>query len=318
MSTSALTEAMPELLILARHGEAAGQLVRDQQAQDTSGYTEEFRNTSTIRHNLTRDGFAQAKSIASYLARHILNSNVLPAGIIDRGLSAATHRARQSLGAVLLEGVRMDIPIIREVTGSVDRIGTEGTDDWPDFWVTSDPRLNEIEFGWHEASPRAEMDAAYPDAATARARDHFTARPPGGESPADVLARARDTMGAVTRMHAKGVKSVYMSTHGRFRTMFDFAIRGLDALDWDEFNRQNKVENAELLFLARRNPLTGEPAPTLRWRATANPWRDPDTPPVWEEFVAPRTIGLENLLRGIPQEWRDDQPADRNGRAQIL
>ncbi len=88
--------------------------------------------------------------------------------------------------------------------------------------VSEDPRLIEMDFGEWEGRTHAELTAEDPNGMANLESMGLDMRPPGGETPAEVVARLFEFLSAV-----KGPRHIVVSHKGVMRAAF------AAALDWD-------------------------------------------------------------------------------------
>jgi alpha-ribazole phosphatase len=87
-----------------------------------------------------------------------------------------------------------------------------------------DPRLREVKLGEWEGRLVQEIRAGYPEAWEARRRDPVHARPPGGETAAEVAARVRAAADDIARQHPVG--PVLVVSHGLALATLVVSARG--------------------------------------------------------------------------------------------
>lgn len=287
---------MPPLLALVRHGESEGQVASRLEKQgDLSAFTEEFRNTSSAEWNLSRKGFWQARMAAAWMREHLMGSIALPEKSFDRGYFSSLKRARQTMGALLLQ----DLVAPAMINGQPV----------PDHYnVSYDIRLRELDFGNVSTIPQQEFRELYPDSVLTRRIDPLYGRTPGGESIADVMDRSRGFFGSLARAHERGVRSALVVSHGRHIRSNQLSIEGIDPLKWHDYEgrSENEIKNCQVVLYSRRNPETGAESPTYRWTSSTCPWETPDQPPQWREFSVTMAMTAEDCLKGIPGEWLND------------
>lgn len=78
--------------------------------------------------------------------------------------------------------------------------------------VQVDPRLREIDLGEWEGQLATDIQTRYADLLAQRRANPFSVSPPGGETAASALARARAALKDIVQRHAQG--SVALISHG--------------------------------------------------------------------------------------------------------
>jgi len=140
------------MIYLLRHGETLWNAAGRLQGQSDSP--------------LTWRGIEQARALGEILSREILLREALINGTAKM-ISSPQGRAWQTA------------TIVAEVLGRDPQA------------IAFDARLKELDFGGWTGMTFEEVAAAHPEDWARREADKWTARPPGGESYADVAARAR-------------------------------------------------------------------------------------------------------------------------------
>ncbi len=172
---------------------------------------------------LIPEGWEQSVSagrfLKTYLDAHPLQSSARHGPAKPMRLWASTHMRTRQTASGILEGLQGVIPP-EEVRIS----------NW----------LVEQDFGLfshlHKEADRQAAMKLFADFYNAReAQDKFYARPPLGESPADVAMRARTFIDKLMRDREKGVEDVVLVTHGVTLRAFAMAFMNIDPVRYHEF-----------------------------------------------------------------------------------
>lgn len=250
--------AMPHDLVLVRHGEAEGNVVRERaRGGDESGYTERFVTTPGRRWQLTREGREQARCAGRWIAAEF------PSGF-DRYYASPFTRTKQTVSEL-----RLPLPATDGADG--DRAGSAR----PQWYLNRG--LRERDWGDIGSIPRRDF-AGRPEYALNAARqrnDPLYWVPPGGESIAQVAEnRVRNFLDTLHReLDGRRVIAV---THGEFI----WAVRlVLERFDDDEYARlveddDERLDHGEILHYTRRDPQTGAISERLEWLRRSRPVRD--------------------------------------------
>ncbi|SDS85491.1 Broad specificity phosphatase PhoE [Microlunatus soli] len=244
---------MPNDLVLVRHGEAEGNVVREQARQgDESGYTERFVTTPGRRWQLTADGREQARCAGAWI-RTVFDG-------FDRYYASPFTRTTQTATWLALSRPADD---------------RQGEDRRPRWYLNRS--LRERDWGDVGSIPRKEFTDRPEYALNARRQrtDPLYWVPPGGESIAQVAEnRVRNFLDTLHRELAG--RRVLAVTHGEFI----WATRlVLERLDDDEFVRLTdddgqRIGNCEIVHYTRRDPGSGAISDRLEWLRRSRPIGD--------------------------------------------
>jgi broad specificity phosphatase PhoE len=229
--------AMPEELVLVRHGHSEGNLVVDRSKQgDDSFYTPDFRERPGHRWRLTEEGQKQAEIAGRWVLENISEE-------FDRYYVSPYVRAKETAGLLGL----------------------------PDAEWRVDPRLRERDWGDIGSLPRSEFKEQYPQNAFLKEVDSLYWRPPGGESIQDVRMRVRNMFDTLHRETAG--QKVIIVTHGEFMWATRAELEYMSDEDWVEAdnNKDNKIHNAQVIHYSKNGP-GSEPAKYLSWTRSVCPW----------------------------------------------
>jgi len=198
----------PASILLARHGESAGNVARD--AAEASGGLRIDIDIRDVDVGLSELGERQAKALGEWIA--------------DRGDERPT--------------VALASPYLRACHTAELAVGAAGLD----LEVVQDERLREREFGVLDRLTRAGIEKEFPEEAAARAYlGKFYHRPSGGESWADVGLRVRSVLDSVTREHAD--ERVLIVAHQVVILMFRYVIEHLTEQQVLAIAREEEILN---------------------------------------------------------------------------
>lgn len=233
--------AMPEELVLVRHGHSEGNLAVDYSKQgDDSFYTPDFRERPGHRWRLTEEGRGQAKTAGQWILKNISEE-------FDRYYVSPYIRAKETAGLL----------------------------DLPDAKWRIDPRLRERDWGDISSLPRSEFKKLYPQNAFIKETDALYWRPPGGESIMDVrINRVRSVFDTLHRETPN--QKILIVTHGEFIWATRPEIEYMSDEEWLEADNDplQKINNAQVIHYSKTNPRTGEKDKYLSWVRSICPWRN--------------------------------------------
>jgi broad specificity phosphatase PhoE len=198
-------------IFLIRHGRSEGK--EDPDRYKTKG------NPSI---ELTPEGWEQSVAAGQflkiYLNTHPRQSSARHGPAKPMRLWASTHMRTRQTAAGILEGLQGVIP--------------------PEVRISN--WLVEQDFGLfshlpNEADRQAALKLFTDFYNTREAQDKFYARPPMGESPADVTMRARIFIDKLMRDREKGVEDVVLVTHGVTLRAFAMTFMNIDPGRYNEF-----------------------------------------------------------------------------------
>lgn len=243
--------AMPNDLVLVRHGESEGNVAMEAgKAGDLRHYTDEYITTPGHQWRLTATGRAQAHAIGTWIDDEV--------GPFDRYYVSPYVRTKETAGLLGLTGARW----------RVNRALRER--DWGD--------IGSLPLEDFESRSEYELSAA------TRRNDPLYWVAPGGESIAHVAEdRVRNVLDTLHRECAE--QRVICVCHGEVMWAFRLVLERIDdthfvALDKDP---TEKIHNCAALHFTRTNPATGEQAPRPMWVRRAHPVLEQR----WEVEVGP-------------------------------
>jgi broad specificity phosphatase PhoE len=198
----------PTSLLIARHGESAGNVARD--AAEASGGLRIDIDERDMDVDLSELGRQQAKALGAWIA--------------DRGEEVPT--------------VAIASPYQRACRTAELAVETAGLD----IEVVLDERLREREFGILDRLTKAGITEQFPEEAAARAHlGKFYHRPPGGESWTDVGLRVRSALDSISREHAD--ERVLIVAHQVVILMFRYVIEHLTEKQVLTISRDEEILN---------------------------------------------------------------------------
>jgi broad specificity phosphatase PhoE len=275
-----MANAMPNHLVLVRHGEAETNFARAAAKRgDESYFTEEFRSRPDYLHRLTEKGAWQAQMAGLWIARFVLQEFGLPK--FDAHYCSTYNRPIETAGNLGLPGAQWRFKNL----------------------------LRERDYGDAEGLTRTEYADLFPQNVKRRAVDPIHARPLGGESQAQVAeTRVRAMQDTLARENTGD--SVVIVTHGEFMWSTRLGIEEPLPQQWVEWAQdpEQKMKNCQVLHYSREDPETREVDPHLRWMRSVCPWETPDDPGEWHEFGR-QTYTNEQMLAvagAVPRLFLDE------------
>ena len=273
--------ALPNHLVLVRHGYSEGNAVKHEGGdEDPAYYSEPFYERPGRDWRLMEQGVEEAHAAGKWIGEHILGAYPELQNRFDFMVSSPLTRTTET-------AAHLHLP----------------NPDW-----RYDIRLRERDWGDIESMSLARYEKRYKENAARKARDPLYWRPPGGESIAQVgETRFRSMLGTLhDQRNKKGeaFESAIFSTHGEWIWASHLILERMGHRDWDlaksDVNR--KIKNAQVTHFTRLNPETGEQANTLAWVRSVCPWETPDSPGEWR-YIEPKRYDNDELLeaaRAVP------------------
>lgn len=262
--------AMPNHLVLVRHGESEGNFVRSAYKQgDLSYLTDEFRERPGHDWRITPLGVEQAQAAGEWVTKNVLDAYNMRA--FGRLLYSPHRRTRETAGNMGLPGAEWEL----------------------------NRMLREREWGEIAGLIEAEHKEKYPRNFKWMNADPLHWAPPGGESISEVADnRVREVLDSLHRDHDnKGVESVVAVTHGEFiwasRLVLDYMFN--EDYEASEHDVTQRIHNCQVVHYTRLSPYDGSQAEYLKWNRSVWPWKDPDDQGTWKESARQR-LGNEALL----------------------
>ncbi len=255
--------AMPNDLVIVRHGHSEGNLAVDLGKKgDDSLFTPGFRETPGHQWRLTDDGRDQARTTGEWIRTEIGER-------FDRYYVSPFVRTRETAALLGLPYAEWRV----------------------------DQRLRERDWGEIGSMPRAEFKARYRQSAFLRKIDALYWRPPSGESIADVRLRVRSFFDTLHR-ECEGQK-VLVVTHGEFMSAARAALEYMSDEEWmfADSDDNHKIRNTHVYHYSRTDPEEGLTGKYMSWVRKVCPWRD-EGEPVWNTIVRKR-FSNEELLQQV-------------------
>lgn len=256
--------AMPEDLVLVRHGESEGNLAdRMAQAGDDSAFTPDFRARHSSKYRLTDLGREQARIAGAWIRDHLGDR-------FDRYLTSEYVRAMETAALLDLPGAlwQAEFYLRERDAGSLDSLATD------------------------------EKFRRFPEAMQERDRDAFYWRPPGGESLAEVSLRVDRVLDTLRR--ARTPERVIVVCHGEVMRAFRVRIERIPQHRYIELHAprdiRDQFHNCQILQYTRRDPAQPERVyEHLAWMRSVCPWDASLSRNVWTPVTRPRYTNAELL-----------------------
>jgi broad specificity phosphatase PhoE len=275
--------AMPNHLVLVRHGESEGNFVRSAHKKgDDSFLTPEFRERPGHEWRITPKGVEQAEAAGEWIKEHIIGEHGLPG--FDRYVYSPHRRTGETAAHLGLPNAQWRL----------NRL------------------LREREWGELAGMVEPEHKKNYPNNHKWMKEDPLHWAPPGGESISQVADnRVREFFDTLHRDHdEKDVQSVIGVTHGEFiwaaRLVLDYMFN--EDYEATEADKTQKIHNCQVVHYTRISPEDGTQSPYLRWRRSVAPWKTPGHTGEWHQSSR-RTLSNDELLaqvESLPRLFGDD------------
>jgi broad specificity phosphatase PhoE len=230
--------AMPEHLVLLRHGQSEANIIQQRfKADPTSHAPDGFFDRHDSDMRLSAQGRSQARAAGGWLRAHGL-------GTFDRYYVSPHARTAETAATLGLAG------------------------DW-----RLDVRWRERDWGEFGVVNHAERAERFALSARLKEQNKWYWCPPGGESLATgVYGRFRDILNTLHR-ECDGQR-VLAVTHAEMIDVARFVLERLTPQQWldQDVDPAYRVENCMVLHYSRRNPETGELHRNIRWMRSICPW----------------------------------------------
>lgn len=263
--------AMPNNLILVRHGESEGNIAtRAGRQGNLDFFTDEFRERPGHDWRLTERGVEQAQAAGLWIARFVLNQDTES---FDKFYVSPHRRTRETAAHLALSNA---------------------------LWLQV-PRLRERDWGDIESMSKTEFDERYPDSARKKRIDSLYWRPPGGESIAQVGETRVQRFFETLHREAEG-QDVAVVTHGEWIWAARFELERMGHEQWaiSEKDAAQKIKNCQVVQFSRLDPVTQSQSGKMVWVRSVTPWETPDSPGQWYEIERRGYTNLE-LLADVEQ-----------------
>jgi len=260
---------MPIDLVLVRHGESEGNLAQTRSKKgDETDWTQEFKERHTSKYRLTDKGRKQAVIAGKWIQENIADR-------FDRYMCSEYTRAMETAALLGIKNAK---------------------------WIC-EFYLRERDQGILAQHSSEDRKRTFGDELERRNRDAFYWAAPGGESLANVCLRVDRVINQLQEA-ASGFR-VLIVCHGNI--MLAFRIR-LERMKQSTFRTilsdpKQKIHNGHVIHYTRRDPQTGEIAPTINWMRSICPWDPTLSTNVWQQIERPTWTNEELLaeVRQIPQ-----------------
>lgn len=226
---------MPKNLLLVRHGQSEGNLVRKnfEETGDSSHFSKEFLNLHESQYYLTEQGVNQAILAGKWLKENNFT-------VFDRLIVSNINRAMQTASYLGIENAR---------------------------WMI-DHNARERDGGLFNVLTPKERDEHYPYEQKFHDSQPFLYRPPQGESIADTCQRVKIILDTLAR-ECDG-QNVIIVCHGHTIRCFKIVLERLSLSQNNSYlgetweDEANRVPNCSILHYTRQNPF--DPNEELRSR----------------------------------------------------
>lgn len=255
--------ALPNDIVLVRHGESEGNLAyRQSRRGDDSAFTEEFRNRHSSFWRLTDKGREQARMAGEWIRQNI--------------------------------GDRFDRYYVSEFIRAQETAALLGL---PDAVWFRDFYLRERNWGDLELKTQEERALLFGEVLQKRNSDTFFWRPPNGESLAELCLRIDRVLHTLHR-ECDG-KRVVMVCHGEVMWAFRVRLERMSQGRFRELERSSDIRdsilNTQILHYTRCDPGSSYVAPYAQWMRSVCPTDQSLSRNTWERIERP-TFSNEDLL----------------------
>lgn len=261
---------LPVDSILVRHGQS---LLNRAHYLDRLGDSSLMTSALLEKHSseipLTERGIEQAKAAGKWLRENI-------PGQINFGVTSDFIRARETAGHLGLSG---------------------------DIWEI-DPYLVERDHGELDGLTEAEKQEKYGDDYQRRYIHNFYRSPPNGESRLDISLRWDRAMQSLSQRHHED--RVIIVAH---QSIIEAGM--MRRLHWTvkQFNEwkqakdpETEVNNCQIIHFTRRDPVSQNVIPRVRWWRTVCPWNLGVSDPKWRSIEV-KLYSSDDLLK-MADEYR--------------
>lgn len=256
--------AMPNDLLLVRHGESEGNVASHaSKRHDDRYYTPEFRSRHSSQWRLTDKGIYQAQQAGQWIRDNF------------------------------------PLPFARYITSEYIRAQeTAGHLDISSGWFTSF-LLRERDWGDMDVLPFRERKERFDEHMRKREIDSFYWKPPNGESMADLVLRLRWELDTLHRECAG--QQVVIVCHGEVMWGFRILLERMAQtrfLELDQSrNPHDRIHNCQVLHYSRRDPRSGQISPHMNWMRSVCPSDTSLSSNNWQPIVRQRFSSQDLLER---------------------
>lgn len=219
---------MPLDLILLRHGESEGNFVHKHKQSDPSIVTEAFKEKHSSEYRLTDKGIKQARETGNWI-----RESIFP--YFDAYYTSGFFRAMETASLMGFSGAKWEVDLY----------------------------LRERDVGWigKEFGGSDSKSTIYSETGSYSKHDIYYYTPVGGESIADSSIRIDAFLDSLAKKHSG--KRVLAVCHGNIMRTFKIRLEHLTQEQYEEWNRNNSIDNCQVLWYTRKNPSTGKIASTF-------------------------------------------------------
>lgn len=265
--------ALPKNIVLVRHGQSEGNVAFGRSRnRDDSDFTEEFRQRPSALWRLTDKGKSQAIIAGEWIKSNFSDN-------FQRLYASEYLRAMETAALLKLK-----------------------SEPWYlDFY------LRERDQGLFESMPISERLKYYPEDVRRLRDDPFIARPPGGESLAEIRYRV-DRIIETLHRECEG-ENVIIVCHGEIMWVFVVVLERMSRARFLELhhskNSHDMIHNGQVIIYSRVNPYSssGEMGPYANWKFSVCPNNSHLSPNQWEEIRRP-IYNNETLLAEVEKTKR--------------
>ena len=251
--------AMPINLVLVRHGESEGNVVKEMKTEDIPL---EFKERHSSLWRLTDKGVIQAIDAGNWL------KGEFPAPF-DQHYTSEYTRAMETAGLLNLQNAT-----------------------WRrEFY------LREREWGDLDSITHEERKTRFAESMRVKKREPLFWIPPNGESMTQACLRIDRVIQTLHRECSD--KNVIIVCHGEIMWGFRIRLERMsqdvyNTLDMSK-HPHDRMHNCQIVHYTRRDPVTNELSPNLNWRRSVCPWDTSLSSNVWEDVTRPKFSNNELL-----------------------
>lgn len=250
---------MPINLILVRHGESEGNVVKEMKSADIPA---EFKEKHSSLWRLTDEGLMQAADARNWLKENFHEP-------FDRCYTSEYARAMETAGL-------LNIPNA--------------------IWYR-EIYLREREWGDLDNATREERVTRFAESMRIKKTEPLFWIPPNGESMAQVCLRIDRVIQTLHRECSD--KNVIIVCHGEIMWGFRIRLERMSQAIYNQLDMSkdphDRIHNCQVIHYTRRSPFSGEIAPTLNWRRSVCPWNQNLSSNTWDEVTRPKFSNHELL-----------------------
>lgn len=248
-------ENLPIDIFLIRHGESEGNLAQAQSKKgDDSLWTSDFSQRHTSNYRLTDRGRAQAQIAGEWVKKNI--------------------------------GDTFDTYWVSEYVRALE---TAAILDFKNAKWHCEFYLREQDKGILGGKSHLSREKEYSDQLEKLKKDSFYVAPPGGESMANSCLRV-DRIISMWQTSCPGQKIIAVC-HGNIMTAFRVRLERMSQSRYQEIQKSSsqtdKIQHCQILHYTRRDPVSGEISPIVKWMKSICPWDESLSKNEWEEIVRP-------------------------------